>query len=312
MTMSPEDALFERLQLAGSVKPTAETAGSPEEDRVKGRPDSTKPVTLRNLFTHQDAHPVVLDFALLKVYQEEWFRWEPETLWEEIPKTFSTQISELCRQKIRALQAVHRSVMPWHKWQVFEKVAQAFNGNIPNFKVMQALSLEELYAAVDILDTLKKTEFNDEVRLFMAGIVLHEDVFFVPPPLDFIQLEVSQPHYRCNDCGNEELALFHDGFCSNCTERLHPFQNLSLLPMQEKVDAGKGKNLTAVVRHDPVPIAVRWKDVQKLPYTEFTPNEESTADVQCMKLLLARDYMNIRRKQLAEQLTTLKSWMGAT
>jgi hypothetical protein len=30
------------------------------------------------------------------------------------------------------------------------------------------------------------------------------------------------------------------------------------------------------------------------------------------KLLMARDYMNIRRRQLAAQLTDLKSWLGAS
>lgn len=311
--MTPEDTLFERLQLASSVKPTAETKDSPEEKYVhsKGEADASKPVTLRNLFTHADAHPVVLDFALTKVYQDSWHTWEPETLWEEIPHAFSTQISELCRQKIRALQATHVSMMPWDKWQVFEKVAQAFNGNLPNFRVMQLLALEDLYAAVDILDTLRKENFSDEVKLFMAGVVLYEDVFLVPPPLDFIQLEVSQPHYKCGDCGNEEPALFHDGFCSNCTDRMHPYQNLSMLPMQEKVDAGKGKNISTVVRHDPMPVAERWKKIQHLPFHEVKLDEESAVDVQCSKLLLARDYMNIRRKQLAEQLTTLKSWLGA-
>lgn len=306
--MSPEEALFSKLQAVGEKKPTV-----PPEERPSGEPTESKPVTLRNLFTHPDAHPVVLDFALLKSFANDWHRWEPETLFDEVKETFQTQISELCRHKMRALQIVHVSPFPWMRWHIFEKVAHTLNGSIPDFQTMQQLSLEELYAAVDILDTLRKDmQFSDEVKLYMAGTVLNEDVFFVPPPLDFIQLEVSQPHYHCNDCGNEDSALFSDGFCSNCTERMHPLQGLTLQPMRERVNEGKGKNLTITVRYDPAPILKRWETLKDAHTASFAPDMNSMADVQCGKLLLARDYMNLRRKQLAEQLTGLKGWLGAS
>jgi hypothetical protein len=310
---TPEDTLFEKLRSLDEVKPTAPTEGSPEERVVAPTQDYSQPVTLRNLFIRPNTHPVVLDFSLLRAFGSDWYRWEPETVREEISQEFSTGVSEICWQKIRALQALHSSTGPWTRWQIFEKVAHALNGNhLPNFRIMQMLSLEELYGAVDALDFLRREKFSDEVRLYMAATVLEENVFYVPPPLDFMQLELSQPHYRCQDCGNEESALFHDGFCSNCTDRLHPLQGLSLQPRQELVNAGKGKNLDLIVKFDPTPIVKRWKEVEKLPFVEFHPDEESMEDMQVSKLLLARDYMNIRRKQLAEQLTTLKSWLGAT
>lgn len=312
--MSPEDTLYAGLKALEKLVPTAATGGSPVEEvvRAKGEPDPTKPVTLRNLFTHPDSHPVVLNFSLLKSFGEDWHRWEAETLWSEVQEVFATQISELCRHKLRALQVVHISPYVWSRWHVFEKVAHTFNGNFPDFKFLQKLSLEELYAAVDMLDTLKKGRvYSDEVKLYMAGTVLDEDVFFVPPPLDFIQLEVAQPRYRCNDCGNHEPALFHDGICSNCAGRLHPKQGLSLQPQKELLDKGKGRNTTLLVSYDPAPVAKRWEELKSVPYVEFAPKMDDMADVQCGKLILARDYMNIRRKQLAEQLTAMKGWLGA-
>lgn len=312
--MTPEETLFAGLKALGTKAPTAPTEGSPEEEvvRLKGEPDGTKPVNLRNLFTNPDGHPVVIDFALQRQFHEDWFRWQPETLWDEITKEFSTQISELCRHKVRALQTIHTSPWPWKRWSVFEKVAQTLNGNFPDFKNVQKLSLPELYCAVDMLDTLQKEkQYSDEVRLYMAASVLEENVFLVPAPLDFIQLEVSQPHYHCNDCGTEEPALFHDGICSHCTDRMHPYQNMTMQPMQSKVAAGFGKNVSVTVRYDPASIAKRWQEVKAVPFASFQPNLEDEADMQCSRLMLARDYMNIRRKQLAEQITNLKGWLGA-
>jgi len=312
--MTPEDALFDRLMLAEKAAPSAPTAGSPEEAYVKakGEPDDSKPVTLRNLFTHPDAHPVSLDFAMLKAFGSEWFSWQAETIWDEIQDEFKSQISELTKQKIRALQSCHVSLLPWTAWQVFEKVAHAFNGTLPNFSIMQRLDLEELFGAVDMIPFIRKEKYSDEVKLYMAATVLEEDVFFVPEPLNFIQMEVSQPHYHCNDCGNEESALFHDGFCSACTQRMHPSQGLTLEPRQELVNQGLGRNTTIVPRYDHIQVMKRWEEVKALPFSEFKMDENRMEDVQVRQLLLARDYMNIRRKQLAEQLTALKSWIGAS
>jgi len=309
-----EQELYDRLLLAEKIAPTAPLAGSPV-----GTPDSSKPVTLRNLFTHPDAHPVALDFALLKAFGPDWYGWEAETLWDEIPQEFGTQISELCRQKIRAIQACKSSFLPWKSWQVFEKVATVFNGSLPVFRIAQPLSVEEIYAAVDILDFLRKVPYDDQVKLYMAATVLDNDLFFVPPPLDFIQMEVAQPHTHCKDCGNEESALFHDGFCSNCTQRMHPDQMLSLQPKQDLVNEGKGKNITTHFRYDPTSVAKHWEELKVLPLSNFEKDMEAKAksgqemtmeDVQVRQLLYARDYLNLRRQQLTEQLTALKPWMG--
>lgn len=302
-----EQELYDRLSLAKAIRPTAPTEGSPV-----GTPDPSKPVTLRNLFTHPDAHPVVLDFALLKAFGQAWYGWEAETVWDEVSQEFGTQLSELCRQKLRAIQATKSSLLPWKVWQVFEKVAVVFNGTLPTFASLQPLSIEELYVAVDMLDFLRKVPYSDEVKLYMAAAVLEDDIFFVPPPLDFIQLEVSQPHYHCHDCGNEEPALFHDGFCSNCTQRMHPDQMLSMQPRQDLLNAGKGKNVSTVLRFDPAPIQKRWDEVKTASISAVSFDEDKMEDVQVRQLLFARDLMNLRRQQMTEQLSALKSWLGAS
>lgn len=308
---SPELDLFERLKGASSVKPTAPTEGSVvEQELKKADPEFGIPVSIRNVFTHQDTHPVVIDFALLKTFGPVWFTWETPTIYQEIQKKFSSQISEHARAKIQAIKTVHVTDSVWTSWQVLEKVLQALNGNIPKWDVMQAPSLDQLYAGIDILEGLRHEVFDDEVKAYIAAAVLNEDVFFVPPPLDFVQVEVAHPRYVCQDCGNEESALFHDGLCTACTQKMDPEQGLSLTPSPELVAQGKGKNLKLVLQFNPDPIQERWAQVSGLA-TEKVELEENQVDVQVAKLLLARDYMNIRRRQLAEQIIALKSWLGA-
>ncbi len=308
---SPELDLFERLKGASTLKPTAPSEGSAMEQELKKTdPDFGTPISIRNLFTHQDTHPVVIDFALLKTFGPVWFSWETPTLYQEIQKTFSTQISEHSRSKIQAVKTIHVSDSVWTSWQVFEKVVQALNGNIPKWEFMQAPSLDQLFAGLDIIEALRHETFSDEVKAYMAAAVLQEDVFFVPPPLSFIQTEIAHPRYVCEDCGSEESALFHDGLCTVCTQKMDPERGLSMTADPELIAQGRGKNLKLVLKFDPDPIQARWDQVSHQP-TEKVELEENQVDVQVAKLLLARDYMNIRRRQLAEQIVALKSWLGA-
>jgi hypothetical protein len=306
---SPEQTLYAMLE---GHRPTAPTEGSVvEKEMTRGDPDAGVPVTIRNLFTHHDSHPVVLDFALLRSFGMGWMDWEPETVWSEIQKTFQSQISELARAKVQAVKTMHVSPAPWESWQVFEKVIQALNNNIPRWDLMQAPALEQLYAGVDIMDTIQRNPFSDEVKLYMAAAVLHENVLFVPPPLDFIQVEVSQPHYVCIDCGNHEAALFHDGVCDTCTQKWADGM-MSGRPDPDLLAQGRGRNVKTILRYDPDSTEELWRKVNDKSLAAAESEVPETADgTQVARLLVARDYMNIRRRQMADQLTALKTWLGA-
>jgi hypothetical protein len=310
--MTPEFDLYQRLKGVGAIAPTAPSEGSVVEAEVmKGDPDAGVPVSIRNLFTHHDSHPVVLDFALIKAFGVAWFNWEAETLWAEIQRTFQTQISELTRAKIQTVKTCHVSLLPWAKWQVFEKVIQGLNNVIPRFDTMQAPSVEQLYAGIDILDTLRRQPFEDEVRLYMAAALLHDDIIYAPAPLDIIQTELSHPHYQCLDCGSEDSALFHDGVCFECSRR---WENGTTLAGRPDPEAGNvGRNLKVVLKYDPDSTERLW-DLYKTKPTNAVADElpETQEGVHVARLLVARDYMNVRRRQLADQLTSLKTWLGAT
>jgi hypothetical protein len=308
--MTPEEDLYQRLSDAQRIVPTAPLEGSEvEAEMMRGDPDASAPVTIRNLFTHHDAHPIVLDFALLRSFGLDWLGWEAETIWSEVQRTFKTQISELTRAKIQTVKTCHVSNGPWEHWQVFEKIMQGLNNVIPRFDLMQAPQIEQLYAGIDILDSIRHNDFSDEVRLYMAAAALNDEIIFVPPPLDFIQVEVSQPHYVCKDCGNQDLALFHDGICDTCTQRWLG-GTLSGRPDPAAMLNGKGRNTFLELRYNPDSTEALWNKVKDLP-SEKVDLEETAEGTQVAKLLMARDYMNVRRKQLAEQLTSLKTWLGA-
>jgi hypothetical protein len=281
-----------------------------EKELVKTDPDQGTPLTMRNLFIHHDAHPIVLDFALVKQYGREWLNWEPETIYSEIAKDFNCQISEHARSKIQAVKTLHCTDLAWKSWNVFEKVAQALNNNIPRFDLMQPLSLEQVYGAVDIMEGLENEEFSEEVQRYMAACIMNEEVTFAPPPLPSdVQLFISNPKYFCKDCGHEYAAVHHDGICDHCSGKFDAEMGLSMRPNPER--PGKGTNTELILTLNPDEVQARWESVRTSPSSSVDLGENQV-DIQVAKLLVARDYMNVRRKQLTEQLIALKSWLGAS
>jgi hypothetical protein len=107
-----------------------------------------KPVTPRNLFSHPDTHPVVLDLALLKRFQMDWFPWLADTLFYEIEREFKTPIAEVNRLKLMAAKTLHVVDAYWDNWEVFEKVTSGLNGIVPRMDVMQPPDLAALYSGV--------------------------------------------------------------------------------------------------------------------------------------------------------------------
>lgn len=308
--VTAEEKFYAFLTGSKARAPSAPIENRALEKEIEVTPDSGTPVSLRNLFTHHDAHPVVLNFALSKEFGQDWLGWEFDTIFSEVSRVFKTQLSELARAKIRTVKTINSVDTPWISWQVFEKIVQGLNNNIPNWELMQAPSLEQLYVAIDTMAMFKDVPFSDEVRLYMASAVLHEDVFFVPPPLDFIQMEVSQPKVECLDCGNTDSALFHDGVCDTCAKKFLHDKGLSGASNPEETAKGIGKNVKFYLTYDPTEVQIKWDEVKESSFDSIKL-EETQTNIQIAKLLIARDYMNLRRKQLAEQLNALKDWMGS-
>lgn len=278
------------------------------EIQTDGRVERT-PLTIRNLFFHHDVHPVVLNFALARVFGPEWVDWEPETIWESIKDAFKSDISELARAKVQTVKTLNLVEAPWVSWQVFEKVVQGLNNNLPRWDLMQVPTLEQIYAAVDTMITHwpnGESPWSDEVKQYIAAVVLHENVGYVPPPLDFVQVEVSRPSYECLDCGNSDSALFHDGICDTCSLKFHPDKTLDFQPHEL---GSPGKNVRVVMKFNPDEVEARFKQVEHEPNPSL---QETAVDVQVGRLLSAVDYMNMRRRQMVQQLTALKSWLGAS
>ncbi len=313
--MSKEDDFYRGLlgeEKAAAPLAAPDTAGDLIPPEVPAAP---KAVTQRNLFSHPDVHPVVLDLVLLAHFQLEWFSWLPETLFKEIELTFKTSIAEVNRLKIMAVQNLHVTDMFWETWEMFEKTLNSLNGIIPRLDVMQPPDLSSLLAGIDTANAIREEKFSDQVGRYVAACVLSEEVSYAPPPIEFAQPFISQPYYICKDCGKKGSALppVFDGLCDSCTHKFNQEHAFSLRPDPELVAKGFGRNITLHQVHDPGPTKRRFEELNPLSGDSLkNAIKETAVDIEAAKLIIATDFQKFRMQQLQEQITSLGSWLGAS
>jgi len=313
----PEDLFFQGL--GGILKdapaledPVAENAkiDAIETEAVgldKTARQAARPVTKSNLFSHPEAHPFVLDMALLKTFQLDWFGWEPDTIFQEIRETFKTSVADVNRVKILAAMTLHAVDSFWEAWEVFENTVLALNGIIPRIGYMQPPDVAILMAGVDIANSIREETFSDEVSRYSAACFLHDDVSYAPEPMDFCQMYVALPRYHCAHCGKKGSALPpFNGRCDSCSRKFdddHPF---NFKPAKGAKD--KPEDVSYVLTHDPDATKSRYEELIALP-PEKVQIREVAEDIEAARLIVATDYMMFRRRQRDRQLSEIKDWM---
>lgn len=305
MTRSPEDAFFEAI---GGVIESPPISTKKEAQQVPAPP---RPLSSRSLFSHPDAHPFVLDLALLKAFRLEWLNWLPDTLFVEIEKTFGGSLAEVNRLKILAAQTLHVTDVFWEKWEIFEKTVLALNGIVPRLEFIQPPDLGVLLAGVDTANSIRKEKYGEEVARYVAAVFLAEHVHYAPEPVEFAQPYITQPTYCCQDCGKCGSALPpFDGMCTSCAGHFDDDKPFNFKPDQEAIERGAGRNLTKSVIFDPGPTKERFEELNKLPADKLRATlRETVEDVQAAKLITAFDYKSYQIQQRQEQVKALRGWL---
>lgn len=283
------------------------------------------------LLRYHDAHPITFMMVLMKGFKEleddlaketpdlsdddrstfglEWLEWDADVLHDQVIELYGAlNISEHNWQKIQAIRTLMTSVGFWKEWEVFEKVTHALNNNVPRFDIAQPCSVAQLMAGVDIANSMRVEEFSDEVQRYIAACAIEEGVTYLPPPLDFAQDVLSEPRYRCNDCGRVDVDDMEDGRCDFCCGRFSDGRPLNGRA-NPKIPTGVGANIVRYKLREPEPVRLRFDQLKSDDRNKLDLSDESLEDVQASKLMVAWNYMKLRQTQLNRQLKELEAWV---
>jgi len=176
--------------------PTVKVEGKSEDHPAPTTevPEPPGSVTKQNLWRHPDAHPIVLDLAMLRRYGPEWLGWEAETLRALIPEDFQTpSVSEINISKLQACKALHLVDSFWQRWEVFIACLLPFNNEFPDFRTMAVPTVAQCLVACDVAGRIREdVEWSDEMKAYITTVYHHDGIFLPLPPADFVTLEVPE------------------------------------------------------------------------------------------------------------------------
>jgi len=221
-----------------------------------------------------------LDLILIDTFGPDWLEWESETVWSEIEAEFGATPSVHSRNKINALKTMHIVDTPWTEWEVFNIVAQALNGNIPDFRILQKPSPLEVAFAVEVMRKVKEREFSSEIARFVAAAFLNEEIVYLPPPVEFAQVHASVPRYKCRKCGNYDTDDANN-MCDLC--------------------GAPQSMLERSLQRDPTEVKQRYDHVSGLGRNRQFNLMETAIDIQVAKLIAMKEGLRQRDRLLREQ-----------
>ena len=248
-----------------------------------------------SVFENPDAHPLIMYLLCIKNLGPSWTTWITETIISEIKRVFGVEISLANLNKLMAAKTITVSDAFWEEWEVFNNIVLALDGKALSTTILVAPDTATLMNSIEIATIVRNEPFSEEIARFVAACLLQDDVHYAPPPLEFSQIYISQPMYKCKDCGKTASALPpFNGICEECSGMYKGPKAFNFKPKKDG-----GTNLEYYLTYDGSKVKERYAQLSKEehPYINETPE-----DIQCAKLIIARDYAKLKLGEFHAQM----------
>lgn len=138
-----------------------------------------------------NVNPLTLRDLLLEEYKIDWLEWLPEVTDITL---FGAEKNSILSNKIQAIRACLTTDTPWLEWHIFENCGKAFNHQMPNFNLIQPLSLGECETTMYTMQHLRDGEsFSEEVLSYVASVAANENFVYLP---DDMYVGKAQPYLK--------------------------------------------------------------------------------------------------------------------
>tara|TARA_B100001123_G_scaffold448993_1_gene612440 strand:+ start:4035 stop:4646 length:612 start_codon:yes stop_codon:yes gene_type:complete len=117
-----------------------------------------------------------------------WKNLLPSSIHGALRETYKTTVSPLAAAKLFFIQDLLTAKRCLEDAWMFEKLANAVNGVIPDFDALQPITTEELVVAVAaIKEVVPKESLQGEVLAYATATLLHDGCWLAPPGLEGAQ-----------------------------------------------------------------------------------------------------------------------------
>lgn len=144
--------------------------------------DRNKIITI---FNEDHIHPLSIFVMLSHEFDREWQDWEPETVHKTLEREWGWEPNQIKQNKIGVLKALVNSPRFWKDYRVFGWACHAWNGEVPNMRLMPSPRPAFMLHTVSSVSFLFAGIYNYEVRKYIEKL-LKKFGCSAPLSLDFI------------------------------------------------------------------------------------------------------------------------------
>jgi hypothetical protein len=168
----------------------------------------------------------ILNVFVVKEYGSQAYNWEPETLWLQMSDDLDLDDgpSTFIKDKISAVVALNVSEQFYQRWEAFENICKAFNGQIVLFDTLTPLSAEELAWGIMEAKFNDSTfsSFSPDVMAYCQTVLKSEGISTVPKLIDqFVDYKSFNPY-------DEDIeTMYQKRILAYCLQKIEPIIDLS-------------------------------------------------------------------------------------
>lgn len=127
--------------------------------------------------TFDNLSPREIPQFLKKEFGPLWITLEPELILNDLVDKGNIDTFE---NKFRAVRAILLADGPFTDWHIFTPIIVALNGITPDFTITTPPTLDLLIKGLYELHMLRELPFSDEIKSYLAVLLLHNGVFKAP------------------------------------------------------------------------------------------------------------------------------------
>lgn len=128
-------------------------------------------VEMQSLLKSGGALCATVDAMLNSKYGEDWYLWDPSTIWMELRDDFQVQVDTDVMDKVGAAQVIMTGDGFFRRVDAFSGVANTLGGSSPGFQMMDPVTPEEaVWAIIEVAVMRDSLTFSPSVQDFIKTV----------------------------------------------------------------------------------------------------------------------------------------------
>lgn len=182
--MKLSDRLINAYMIGSPVEISSLLIEADERTKLAQKNTRITPVKVNTLLNDENASTIKTYDFLNKIFGENWWEWEFETIEKLLWINYGTVLDDRIRDKIWAIKHLCFSNRPFMDWNEFNNIALSFGGVITDFEDLKKPTPGMIINCIKAMQHIRPEEvFSFEVKKYICIILFSEGIYTPPPSI---------------------------------------------------------------------------------------------------------------------------------